>query len=91
VGKIKKTAVSANGTGLMHESFFYDDYHRFTRTHFAWANTLFGELVLDLSRRKPHLLFGEEVAFDWLEALEEDDEMLVLEDDVAMRSTQPRT
>eukprot|EP00959_Pyramimonas_sp_CCMP1952_P229476 4797985-Pyramimonas_sp.AAC.1 len=27
---------SANGTGLMHESFFYTDASRFTRAHFAW-------------------------------------------------------
>ena len=34
------------GTGFMHESFWKDDPARFTRPWFAWANTLFGELVL---------------------------------------------
>jgi len=34
------------GTGFMHESFHKDDPARFTRKWFAWANTLFGELVL---------------------------------------------
>ena len=33
-------------TGLMHESFDKDDAKKFTRAWFAWANTLFGELVL---------------------------------------------
>ena len=36
------------GTGFMHESYDKDDPARFTRSWFAWANTLFGELVLDL-------------------------------------------
>jgi meiotically up-regulated gene 157 (Mug157) protein len=36
------------GTGFMHESFQKDDADRFTRPWFAWANTLFGELVLKL-------------------------------------------
>ncbi len=36
------------GTGFMHESFHKDDPARFTRPWFAWANTLFGELVLKL-------------------------------------------
>ena len=36
------------GTGFMHESFHKDDAGRFTRSWFAWANTLFGELVLKL-------------------------------------------
>ncbi len=36
------------GMGFMHESFHKDDPSRFTRAWFAWANTLFGELVLKL-------------------------------------------
>lgn len=36
------------GTGFMHESFHKDDPSRFTREWFAWANTLFGELIIKL-------------------------------------------
>jgi len=36
------------GTGFMHETFHKDDPEKFTRTWFAWANTLFGELILKL-------------------------------------------
>jgi meiotically up-regulated gene 157 (Mug157) protein len=34
------------GTGFIHESFHRDDPDNFTRHWFAWANTLFGELIL---------------------------------------------
>ena len=34
------------GTGFMHEGFHKDDPTKFTRSWFAWANTIFGELVL---------------------------------------------
>lgn len=44
------------GTGFMHESFNENDVTQFTRKWFAWANTLFGELVLKLYREKPYLL-----------------------------------
>ena len=44
------------GTGFMHEAFWKDDAKRFTRTWFAWANSLFGELILHLHRTRPHLL-----------------------------------
>ncbi|HUD92126.1 glycoside hydrolase family 125 protein [Sphingobium sp.] len=44
------------GTGFMHESFHKDDPAKFTRSWFAWANGLFGDLILDLERRKPALL-----------------------------------
>ncbi len=44
------------GTGFMHESFHKDDPARFTREWFAWANTLFGELIVRLYRERPHLL-----------------------------------
>jgi len=34
------------GTGFMHESFHKDNPEKFTRKWFAWANTLFGELLI---------------------------------------------
>lgn len=36
------------GTGFMHESFHKDDPAKFTRKWFAWANTMFGEMILKL-------------------------------------------
>jgi hypothetical protein len=44
------------GTGFMHESFHKDDASKFTRKWFAWANTLFGELMLKLAKERPHLI-----------------------------------
>jgi meiotically up-regulated gene 157 (Mug157) protein len=44
------------GTGFMHEAFHKDDPANFTRPWFAWANTLFGELILDVYKRRPTLL-----------------------------------
>ena len=38
------------GTGFMHESFHKNDPANFTRTWFAWVNTLFGELILKLEK-----------------------------------------
>ncbi len=43
-------------TGFMHESFHKDDPRKFTRPWFAWANTLFGELILSLHKSSPKLL-----------------------------------
>lgn len=45
-----------SGTGFMHESFNKDDASLFTRKWFAWANSLFGELVMKLYRQKRELL-----------------------------------
>ena len=45
-----------DGTGFMHESFHQDDPSRFTRPWFAWANTLFGELILRVLQDRPRLL-----------------------------------
>ena len=44
------------GTGFMHESFDQDNPAHFTRSWFAWANTLFGELIVKLSQTRPQLL-----------------------------------
>lgn len=43
--QLKKTT---GGTGFIHESFHKDNDTKFTRAWFAWANTLFGELILKL-------------------------------------------
>jgi meiotically up-regulated gene 157 (Mug157) protein len=55
-----KTLRNTDGeTGFMHESFHKDDPSNFTRKWFAWANTLFGELLLKLvNEGKTHLLVG---------------------------------
>lgn len=47
---------SHGGTGFMHESFHKDDATVYTRPWFAWANGLFGDLILDIERRRPALL-----------------------------------
>lgn len=44
------------GTGFMHESFHKDDPSKFTRKWFAWANTLFGEFVLQVLEKHPRLV-----------------------------------
>lgn len=44
------------GTGFMHESFNKDNPADFSRKWFAWANTLFGELILKVDRDFPELL-----------------------------------
>ena len=44
------------GTHFMHESFQMNDPTNYTRPWFAWANTLFGELILKLYRERPALL-----------------------------------
>ena len=47
---------STANTGFMHESFDKDDDKKFTRSWFAWANSLFGELILKLFNEKQYLL-----------------------------------
>lgn len=53
---LRALKASHAGRYFMHEAFDQDDPSRFTRHWFAWANGLFGELMIDLARRKPALL-----------------------------------
>ena len=46
-------------TGFMHESFHVDNPAKFTRSWFAWTNTLFGELIVKIYREHPELLKTE--------------------------------
>ena len=53
---IKMLQSTHAGTGFMHESFNKDDAAQFTRKWFAWANTIFGELLWKVYKTKPGLL-----------------------------------
>ncbi len=44
------------GTGFIHEAFHKDDPKKFTRSWFAWANTIFGEFVWKTLNERPKLL-----------------------------------
>lgn len=44
------------GTGFMHESFHKDKSEEYTRSWFAWANTLFGEFLIKVQNEYPELL-----------------------------------
>ena len=46
----------AASTGFIHESYNQNDSAVFTRAWFAWANTLFGELIENTVQRYPQLL-----------------------------------
>ena len=44
------------GTGFMHESFHKDNAGQFTRKWFAWANTLYGEMIWKVYRERKNLI-----------------------------------
>lgn len=53
---VRQLKIGSAGSGFIHESYFKDDPKRFTRAWFAWANTLFGELIGHLAEEHPELL-----------------------------------
>ncbi|OWP03159.1 hypothetical protein B2J93_7185 [Marssonina coronariae] len=51
--------LQASALGLVHESINVNRISDYTRSWFAWANSVFAQTILDLAKRKPHLIFGE--------------------------------
>ena len=47
------------GTGFMHEAFDPGNPQDFTRKWFAWANTIFGEMILKIYNERKNILSGE--------------------------------
>ncbi|KAI0148310.1 glycoside hydrolase family 125 protein [Hypoxylon sp. NC0597] len=54
-----KLVLKSSKLGLIHESVDVNLIHSYTRSWFAWANGVFAETILDIAKRKPHLIFKE--------------------------------
>ncbi|KAI1821764.1 glycoside hydrolase family 125 protein [Xylaria intraflava] len=50
--------------GLIHESVNVRSLASYTRSWFAWANGVFASTILDLAKRKPHLIFSDPKPYD---------------------------
>ena len=44
------------GKGFMHESFRKNNPEKFSRQWFAWANSLFSELIIKINEERPYIL-----------------------------------
>lgn len=58
INGLLKLVKAACPLGLVHESVHVDKLDEYTRSWFAWANSVFAQTILDLAERKPYLLFG---------------------------------
>lgn len=54
---------NTSGLGLIHESVNVYNTSDFTRPWFAWANSYFAEMMLDLAERKPGLIFKDKTPY----------------------------
>ncbi|KAI4242117.1 MAG: hypothetical protein L6R40_004159 [Gallowayella cf. fulva] len=59
IGAVLRDVRSTSRLGLVHESINVERATDYTRSWFAWANSVFAQTILDVAARKPHLLFGK--------------------------------
>ncbi|KAI5362710.1 Putative metal-independent alpha-mannosidase, six-hairpin glycosidase superfamily [Septoria linicola] len=57
ISDLLEAVKKASPLGLVHESVNVDRVRDYTRSWFAWANSVFAQTILDIAERKPHLLF----------------------------------
>lgn len=62
IGELLQAVKEASPLGLIHESVNVDYTSDYTRSWFAWANSVFAQTILDIAERKPHILFGRGAA-----------------------------
>ncbi|KAH6668670.1 hypothetical protein F5X68DRAFT_159970 [Plectosphaerella plurivora] len=53
------TVLKSANLGLVHESIDVNHLTSYTRSWFAWANGVFAKTILDIAKRKPHLIFKD--------------------------------
>ncbi|KAI1045414.1 hypothetical protein LB505_006315 [Fusarium chuoi] len=56
VDGIRQLMNSTSGLGLIHETVNSHNEKHWTRSWFSWANGLFGQMIMDLYKRKPTLI-----------------------------------
>ncbi|KAJ2893411.1 hypothetical protein MKZ38_008691 [Zalerion maritima] len=56
--------LSVSRLGLIHESVNVNFAMSYTRSWFAWANGVFANTILDIAKRKPHLIFEDAKPYD---------------------------
>lgn len=57
ITELLEAVKKASPLGLVHESVNVERIRDYTRSWFAWANSVFAQTILDIAERKPHLLF----------------------------------
>ena len=58
---LEQLVLSSAGTGFLHESFNKNNVNDYTRPWFAWVNTLFGNLIMNLIETHPHLILKPDI------------------------------
>ncbi|EEA29051.1 hypothetical protein TMatcc_002584 [Talaromyces marneffei ATCC 18224] len=55
--------VNSSRLGLIHESINVNNITDYTRSWFAWANSLFSQTILKLAEEKPYLIFNDNTPY----------------------------
>lgn len=64
IAECLRLVLRSSKLGLVHESVNVEAISSYTRSWFAWANGVFAATILDIARRKPHLIFKDDTPYE---------------------------
>ncbi|KAF3352922.1 hypothetical protein VDGD_10137 [Verticillium dahliae] len=64
ITKSLQLVLQSASLGLVHESVDVNFITSYTRSWFAWANGVFADTILDIAKRKPHLIFKDSTPYE---------------------------